>query len=366
MSHDLVPIQEGSISPHIAQRASVVRSAQQALTSRRRLSESARGKARRTTAYTYTRAWADFSLFLEYRTGETLTPDRWATLSNKARTSETQALLDHLDTLIAEVDAADVQAYVEAVLAKPCKARAGKIKVGLENSTINTRLAALKHLFKVAIRMGVRQDNPAHPDMVDRRQCQRTYRQHALTSAQVRTLLASLSDDSFIVQRDRLLILLLARLGIRRDEACELRSDSFSVASDGGWQVIVHRKGDKVQTLLLPADLQQPIQAFVERWNLTEYLFPVTQAKRSVPLHPDEVTRIVRKRTEAALGAPRAPHAFRSTFITTALDAGVPLADVQAFAGHEDPATTVRYRDSELSRERSAAQFVSYAEAVIP
>jgi len=360
-----------SIAPREAQRDSVVRTALQALAARRRESELARGTTRRTTAYVYKRAWVDFALFMRYRTGEVATLEEWARTDNVFRAAETQPLLDFLDRIITEIDAADVQAYVEAMLARPMRDRRGKAKVGLENSTINLRLAALKHLLRIAVRMGVRTDNPAHPEMVDRRRTQRTYKQRALSSAQVRALLEALPvDGPFTAHRDHVLLLLLARLGIRREEAAELRADSFSVAPDGGWQVELRRKGDKVQTLLIPDDLQPPVRGYVERWNLGAYLFPSAhggltgdaQPVLTSPLHPDEVTRIVRKRTEEILGQARAPHALRSTFITVALDRGVPLADVQAFAGHEDPSTTVRYRDSELKRERSAAQFVSYDE----
>jgi site-specific recombinase XerD len=36
------------------------------------------------------------------------------------------------------------------------------------------------------------------------------------------------------------------------------------------------------------------------------------------------------------------PHALRHAFITAALDAGVPLRDVQEAASHADPRTTMR------------------------
>jgi integrase/recombinase XerD len=37
------------------------------------------------------------------------------------------------------------------------------------------------------------------------------------------------------------------------------------------------------------------------------------------------------------------PHMFRHTFVTTMLDAGVDLRDVQIAARHADPRTTMRY-----------------------
>jgi len=40
------------------------------------------------------------------------------------------------------------------------------------------------------------------------------------------------------------------------------------------------------------------------------------------------------------------PHTLRHAFITAALDAGVPLRDVQEAASHSDPRTTMRYGKS--------------------
>ena len=49
------------------------------------------------------------------------------------------------------------------------------------------------------------------------------------------------------------------------------------------------------------------------------------------------------------------PHSMRHTAITLALDAGVPLRDVQDYAGHRDPRTTRGYDRSRASLDRNAA-----------
>ena len=54
--------------------------------------------------------------------------------------------------------------------------------------------------------------------------------------------------------------------------------------------------------------------------------------------------RIVRKvARRAGIGKAVTPHTLRHAFITAALDAGVPLRDVQEAASHADPRTTMRY-----------------------
>ena len=57
--------------------------------------------------------------------------------------------------------------------------------------------------------------------------------------------------------------------------------------------------------------------------------------------------RIVRRVTRRAQATKDvSPHTLRHAFITAALDAGVPLRDVQEAASHADPRTTMRYDNS--------------------
>ena len=57
--------------------------------------------------------------------------------------------------------------------------------------------------------------------------------------------------------------------------------------------------------------------------------------------------------------SPSVPHTLRHAFITAALDAGVPLRDVQEAASHADPRTTMRYDRARVSLDRHATYIVS-------
>ena len=50
---------------------------------------------------------------------------------------------------------------------------------------------------------------------------------------------------------------------------------------------------------------------------------------------------------------------LRHAFITAALDAGVPLRDVQEAASHADPRTTMRYDRGRQSLDRHATYIVA-------
>jgi len=55
------------------------------------------------------------------------------------------------------------------------------------------------------------------------------------------------------------------------------------------------------------------------------------------------------------------PHTLRHAFITAALDAGVPLRDVQEAASHADPRTTMRYDRARGSLDRHATYVAAAA-----
>jgi integrase/recombinase XerD len=71
-------------------------------------------------------------------------------------------------------------------------------------------------------------------------------------------------------------------------------------------------------------------------------------------------SRIVRRVARAAgLDKHISPHTLRHAFITAALDAGVPLRDVQEAASHADPRTTMRYDRGRQSLDRHATYIVA-------
>ena len=71
-------------------------------------------------------------------------------------------------------------------------------------------------------------------------------------------------------------------------------------------------------------------------------------------------TRIVRRLAKrAGITKHISPHSLRHSFITAALDAGVPLRDVQIAARHADPRTTTRYDRARNNLDRHASYIVT-------
>lgn len=76
---------------------------------------------------------------------------------------------------------------------------------------------------------------------------------------------------------------------------------------------------------------------------------------------PDAIDRVLRKYAKA-IGIKRGyyAHSMRATFITTALENGCPLEDVQEAAGHAEPGTTKLYALRGYNPEKSASSFATY------
>jgi integrase/recombinase XerD len=68
---------------------------------------------------------------------------------------------------------------------------------------------------------------------------------------------------------------------------------------------------------------------------------------------------VCRTACHARIGKLVTPHTLRHALITAALDAGVPLRDVQEAASHADPRTTMRYDRARSSLDRHATYIVA-------
>jgi integrase len=340
--------------------ATATQSAYEALIGRRS-PEEAQGRRRKTTAYMYRRAWVNFALFMRFRLGKSKSLSEW--LGQEKAEADDSDLVSFLDETISAISSEDVNAYRVAMLNRPVYERStGEPKVGLEHSTINARLAALQHLFKHAIRLGLRKDNPAAPSLVDRHRVSNISGVEPLSRGEVRKIKKALSTKrkDRISERNRILILFLLHTGVRREEASRLRISDFKVFRDGGLSVVLTRKGDLKQKILIPKSICSFVQGYMDSLSDTGPFFPSRSGKKSMAITAGHVSKVVRNETRRILGRAHSPHVLRHTFVTAAIDGGAPLPEVQRYLGHANPTTTMRYTHTRLNRETCAAEFVDY------
>jgi integrase len=119
---------------------------------------------------------------------------------------------------------------------------------------------------------------------------------------------------------------------------------------------LVLRKGGKTVTLSLAPRTAGAIDLVVgERVE-----GPMLLGRDGLRLDRHAAARIVRRiARRAGINKRVGPHTLRHAFITAALDAGVPLRDVQEAASHVDPRTTMRYDRARVSLDRHATYIVA-------
>jgi integrase len=89
-------------------------------------------------------------------------------------------------------------------------------------------------------------------------------------------------------------------------------------------------------------------------WKARSSSTPIANGSIGTP--PDGSCAVSLAAPESASGSDRT---LRHAFITAALDAGVPLRDVQEAASHADPRTTMRYDRGRQSLDRHATYIVA-------
>jgi integrase/recombinase XerD len=137
------------------------------------------------------------------------------------------------------------------------------------------------------------------------------------------------------------LVAMLGLLGLWIFEATG--ADITDLGEEHGHRVLrVCGKGTKVVQIPLPPAVGRAI----DRATGTRTGGPILLNNRGTRMDRHAATRRLRRRTAGVQVTRAHPHMLRHTFVTTMLDAGVDLRDVQIAARHADPRTTMRYDNS--------------------
>ena len=174
----------------------------------------------------------------------------------------------------------------------------------------------------------------------------------AFSQAQARRLLDAPDPDTISGLRDRAILSVGLQAGLRRAEIAALTVGDLNV-NRGFDSLRVVRKGAKKDAMAINPQTAQRIRAYLDAAGHSDdfdgLLFrPLHHngKQRTLRRHldPGTVDRIVKKYARS-LGLNRgySAHSMRATFITTALENGCSLEDVQRAAGHADPRTSRLY-----------------------
>jgi integrase/recombinase XerD len=221
---------------------------------------------------------------------------------------------------------------------------------GRARSTVARRLATIAGFYRYAVEEDLLDHSPA----VHVRRPRLDYESHAvgLDRNEVGALLVAAGLDS---PAEHALVSLLALNGLRVSEAVGADIESLSVQRGHRTLAIIRKGGKRALVPLAPRTARAIDLTIGERCQ-----GPIFLTVSGVRLDRHGAGRIVRRvARRAGLAKPVGPYTLRYAFITAALDAGVPLRDVQEAASHADPRTTMRYDRARASLDRHATNIVA-------
>ncbi len=222
---------------------------------------------------------------------------------------------------------------------------------GRARATVTRRLSTIAGLYKYAVEEDLLDHSPA----AHVRRPRIDYESHAtgLDRNEVGALLVAAGLGT---AAEHALVSLLALNGLRVSEATS--ADIEALGTERGHRTLaITRKGGKKAVIPLAPRTARAIDlAIGERCEGPIFTTPAGQR-----LARHGAGRIVRRvARRAGLSKKIGPHTLRHAFITAALDAGVPLRDVQEAALHAGPRTTMSPpKRARVSLDRHATYIVA-------
>jgi len=221
---------------------------------------------------------------------------------------------------------------------------------GRARATITRRLCTVAGFYRYAVEEELLDHSPA----AHVRRPRLDYESHA-TGLDRNELGALLVAAGLGPAGEHALISLLALNGLRVSEATGADIEALGIER-GHRTLVITRKGGKIVTIPLAPRTARAIDLAVGE-RAEGPIFLDTGGRR---LDRHGAARIVRRTARrAGIAKTIGPHTLRHAFITAALDAGVPLRDVQEAASHADPRTTMRYDRARTSLDRHATYIVA-------
>ena len=222
---------------------------------------------------------------------------------------------------------------------------------GLTPNTVNRRLTGLRAFFDWAVETGRLAVSPA-ASVRGVRAAKTPPR--SLSPAQEQRLLDALAQAPCRLSprpqearqralRDRAIVLLLLRAGLRVLETVRLNLDDVSLSAEGGVVRVREGKGGRSRAVPLPPEARAALEAYraARPAGESDRLFPGQRG----PLTPRQVQRIL-KRVARRAGLPPQEvtgHTLRHTCARNLLAAGLPLEEVARRMGYASLATAARH-----------------------
>lgn len=243
---------------------------------------------------------------------------------------------------------------------------------GLANVSILRKLTVLRSLFSYLQSYGFAGANPAHSHFVQAPSVPRDGKTVGLSPQECRRLLEAPDMDTPSGVRDRAILGILAYSACRVGELARLRIRDFK--ESGGHKVLeLFGKGGKERRVPLHPEAVERILAWLDQAGLRDDsygpMFRATATARGkgfdgfklTPLSKRAIQALVKQYArDLCLDPAVTVHSLRVTALTTGRERGADIIDLQDFAGHADPRTTLTYIRSRDRLSKSPAYTLMY------
>lgn len=175
----------------------------------------------------------------------------------------------------------------------------------------------------------------------------------ALGPGQVEAMLASCDPVTATGRRDRAVLLLLSRMGLRAGEVAGLGLDDIDWRRG---EITVRGKGGRRDRLPLPADVGTAIVAYLRDGRpasaLDRTVFIAAQAPREALSYTGITTIVAEAAARAGIPGPVHAHRLRHSAATAMLRGGGSLTEIGQALRHARPATTAIYAKADTDALR--------------
>ena len=300
--------------------------------------------------------------------------EAWLKKSRSKKTRENYAmdLTQFLDFIEAPIDELDrlISVRPETVADWRDHLR----QAGLTNSSIRRKMTSLRSLYSYLQTYGYLGANPAHGDFVDAPAVPRDGKTVGLSPVDCRRLMDAPDSSTPLGIRDRALLAVLAYSACRVGELVTLARGDLKTTS--GHRVLeIHGKGGKERRVALHPEAVERLESWLRIANYgfsgkpTTPLFSAPKSSRGKGKDGFKAARLSVRSVEylveryvrlLGLDPAATVHSLRVTALTIARERGADILDLQDFAGHSDPRTTLTYIRSRDRLSKSPAYILKY------